>query len=78
MDLIKQQFFCRMIDGLLVGEDGRVLALLPEGLAQGRGAADGVPVRAFVGENEDVVLAAQQRGRLNVVHALLLTCPAVR
>ncbi len=21
-DLVKQQFFCRMIDGLLVGEDG--------------------------------------------------------
>ena len=50
--------------GILVGQEPGGLSLLPQGQAQGAGAADGVPIGPAVGEDEDVVQGQQALGGL--------------
>ena len=54
--------------GVLIGQHPGGLAQLAQGQAQGAGAADGVPVRAAVGEDEHVLHGQQTLGGLMVGH----------
>ena len=54
--------------GVLIGQHPGGLAQLAQGQAQGAGAANGVPVRAAVGEDEHVLHGQQTLGGLMVGH----------
>lgn len=63
--------------GILVGQEPGGLSLLPQGQAQGAGAADGVPIGPAVGEDEDMVQGQQALGGLLGVMAVPLSLHVV-